>query len=128
MPDEDLAGKLHRTPQEVRKRRVSLGVCFREYAPAGRRWTIAEELLIGTDTDRAIARKLNRTSHSVLKKRWALGIPGFNRRKPWTEAEERLVRTPAGPRGGAAAASHPQGRNAQAARTRTAPGWVSRQS
>jgi len=103
MPDEDLAEKLHRTPQEVRKRRISLGVRFREYAPAGRRWTIAEELLVGTDTDRAIARKLNRTSHSVIVKRWKLGIPGFRRRKPWTEAEERLVRTlPA-----RAAASHP---------------------
>jgi hypothetical protein len=93
MPDEDLAEKLHRTPQEVKKRRISLGVRFREYAPAGRRWTIAEEMLVGTNTDRAIARKLNRTSHSVLRKRCELEIPGFYRRKPWTEADERLVRT-----------------------------------
>jgi hypothetical protein len=77
----------------VRKRRISLGVRFREYAPAGQRWTTAEELVVGTDTDRAIARKLNRTSYSVIRKRWALGIPGFDRCKPWTEAEERLVRT-----------------------------------
>jgi hypothetical protein len=58
MPDEDLAEKLHRTPEEVRKRRIRLGVRFREDAPAERRWTIAEELLLGTDTDRAVARKL----------------------------------------------------------------------
>lgn len=35
----------------------------------------AEELLLGTDTDRAIARKLNRTCSSVQHQRLKLGVP-----------------------------------------------------
>jgi hypothetical protein len=44
-------------------------------------WTPQEEALIGTDTDRAIAAKLKRSSTAVSNRRMKLGIPSYNKRR-----------------------------------------------
>jgi len=41
----------------------------------GHPWTVKEDALLGTDTDRAIAAKLKRSSVSVSNRRTKLGIP-----------------------------------------------------
>jgi hypothetical protein len=45
----------------------------RDYEP----WTVKEDALLGTDTDRVIAAKLRRSSVSIGSRRKKLGIPGY---------------------------------------------------
>lgn len=44
-------------------------------------WTPAQIEILGTDTDRKVARRIGKGVRAVASKRWLLGIPSF-RRKP----------------------------------------------
>lgn len=58
-------------------------------------WTAKEDALLGTDTDRAIAIKLRRSSVAVGGRRKKLGIPGFaNKRKSEKVSDQPLPDSP----------------------------------
>jgi hypothetical protein len=44
-------------------------------------WSAKEDALLGTDADRAIAAKLQRSSVAVMSRRKKLGIPAFKNTK-----------------------------------------------
>ncbi len=76
----DLARIIRRTPGSIRARRISLGIQSFP-SPAKQRWTEPESLILGTDMDRVIAKRLKRSVLSVTHKRRALGIKGFSRQR-----------------------------------------------
>lgn len=88
-------------PRPLRRPAVSMflkermALTGRHPNPALRLWTPAEEKLLGTDTDAAIARMLRRTISAVVSRRNASGIPAFGHayERVWTSAEDRLLGT-----------------------------------
>jgi transposase-like protein len=69
----DLARIIKRTPLAIGSRRSILGI--RSFPPYTRQpWKESETKFLGTDTDRVIAKRLERSVVSVKKKRLALGI------------------------------------------------------
>lgn len=58
----------------------------------GLKWTDRDEALLGTDLDRLIAVKLNRTPNAVTQRRIALGIPAYSPRQyQWSKREVSLL-------------------------------------
>lgn len=57
--------------------------------PACHHWTEEQIVLLGTDTDTAIAKRLGLPQYTVENKRRRLGIPGFL--EPWRPAEIALL-------------------------------------
>jgi hypothetical protein len=61
------------------------------FDPRLKLWTPEEEKLLGTDTDKAIARRLGRSALAVRARRASLGLPPIPINKPWREKELKLV-------------------------------------
>ena len=88
-------------PRPLRRPATSLAVKVR-MARTGRHpdpdlrlWTPAEEKLLGTDSDAAIARRLGRTVSAVAARRNASGLPAFGHsyERSWVPEEDRLLGT-----------------------------------
>src|SRR5437667_8890369 len=59
-----------------------------------RRWTRAEERLLGTKPDAEVAALLGRTRFAVQLRRHSLGIPArYEDRSAWSPEEDKLVGT-----------------------------------
>jgi transposase-like protein len=69
----ELVRIIRRTRKGIVVRRLSLGIRTRP-PPIRRSWIESETKMLGTDTDDAIAKRLERSVFSVTKKRQALGI------------------------------------------------------
>jgi len=69
----ELVRIIRRTRKGIVARRLSLGIRTRP-PPIRRSWIESETKMLGTDTDDAIAKRLQRSVVSVTKKRQALGI------------------------------------------------------
>ena len=80
MPDKQLARKLGLNPETVYRRRKTLGIPshrpHRSVTPR-RVWTPAEDRLLGTMPDNALAVRLGCTSAMVYHRRKALGVRPF---------------------------------------------------
>jgi hypothetical protein len=72
-PTPDLARIIRRTPRAIVWRRSILGIRSLP-SPTRQTWKESETKILGTDTDRVIAKRLERSVFSVTKKRQALGI------------------------------------------------------
>ena len=91
LPDYDVADQLGRSYTSVAARRRSLrrpaipspvrrvhrARHRRKTFSAWREWTVAEELLLGTQTDRKVALQMGRTTAAVTRKRSMLGVRAF---------------------------------------------------
>src|SRR5947209_3860266 len=67
---------------------------FRGESKYHREWTLQEIRLLGTATDREVARLVDRSKYAVSNYRLKHEIPSFNPPSPdWTEEELRLVGT-----------------------------------
>jgi hypothetical protein len=78
-PTDQLARIIKRTPGSIGARRSWLGIRAPS-SPTRRPWKEAETMILGTDLDRIIAKRLKRSVLSVTHKRSVLGIKGFSRR------------------------------------------------
>jgi hypothetical protein len=87
----ELSKKLGRSQAAVEiHRRLRFGRVQRRPRP----WTRREERLLGTRSDKEIAKLLDRGIAVVLQRRHRLGIPSaIWRRRKWTPAEDRLLGT-----------------------------------
>ena len=56
-----------------------------------REWTPAEDAMLGSASDQAIAKRLGRTTQSVSGRRRGLGIPRYGRN--WAKSEDALLGT-----------------------------------
>jgi hypothetical protein len=74
MLDHELAARLGATLLAVKSRRFELGITA---INPRKKWTAAEEALVGTMPDAKLAEKLGRTVVGVALKRRAFGIPEF---------------------------------------------------
>src|SRR5438105_488716 len=64
---------------------------FRGQSKFHREWTLQEILLLGSATDREVARLVNRSQDAVSTYRLDHDIPPFNPKMPdWTEAERTV--------------------------------------
>ena len=71
--DEEVAARTGHPIGSVRAKRRELGRPLAQ--PGWRLWTPAEEALLGTDTDKAVAARLKRSRKAVRMHRGHLGIP-----------------------------------------------------
>lgn len=89
LPTEELVRVLGRTSRSIRARRLLLNI--RALPPANQQpWRDWEIRLLGTGTDRMIAKRLGRSVHSVENKRRKLGIKSPATRF-WTKEEEAII-------------------------------------
>jgi len=58
---------------------------------ARRKWTAEEEAMLGTMTDKQLARRLRRSLDGIKSHRWRLGTPGYRRARKWTKREDALL-------------------------------------
>ena len=90
-PDSQIAALRGRNKMCVYLKRKFLGIpSYR--SSRMRQWTPAQDKLLGTDTDNALAKKFGCGYYLVKERRQALGIRPFSHRR-WTPAEEKLVGT-----------------------------------
>jgi len=91
--DCEVARRLRRSPDEVRRQRIRLGVP--PLRPQHiKKWTRAEEKLLGIAPDREVARRLGRSAGSVRAHRLALGLHKYHLIiRQWTPGEEKLLGT-----------------------------------
>jgi len=96
VPDYELACRTGRATKQVRARRVALGIPRLWWVPA-KPWTADELALLGTEPDAFIARKLERSTLAITKRRVTHGIPAVqypdSMRRRYTRAEDLLVGT-----------------------------------
>jgi len=59
-----------------------------------RGWSADQVALLGTDTDKAVARRLGRSRSSVINTRLKLGIPAFTVRDGWGQHEGLIGQMP----------------------------------
>jgi hypothetical protein len=86
----ELAKRLGRSQLAVENHRRAR---FGRVQPAPRPWTPREDRLLGTRTDEAVARLIDRHWGTVAARRRRLGIPATVERRPWTPKEDRLIGT-----------------------------------
>jgi len=77
--DEDLAKRLGISTSKVKAKRQDEKIV--SVVPAHRKWTAAEERLLGTLPDEVLAARLKRTRLAVLIHRQKLRIPAAKRHK-----------------------------------------------
>jgi hypothetical protein len=70
--DEEVARRTGRSLSAVMNRRYALGIPTAN--PEFRRWTSAEEKVLGTKPDREVASLLKRSVKSIIYRRLKLGI------------------------------------------------------
>ena len=96
MPDYELACRTGRATKQVRARRIALGISRLWCVPV-KPWTAEELALLGTEPDAFIARKLERSTLAITKRRVTLGIPAVqypnSKRRLYTRAEDLLLGT-----------------------------------
>jgi hypothetical protein len=76
-PDEEIAARVGRSADAVRKRRNCLGIPH----PSGHGWTGEEVALLGTAPDEEVAERIGRTTGAVTRKHCKLEIPTFGARR-----------------------------------------------
>jgi hypothetical protein len=83
MFDAEVVRQTGRSVRDVCARRRRLGIPAYQPNQSGlsRPWTAAEEALLGTMDDLALAEKLDRLGDEVAKRRRRLGIPAYTRRQ-----------------------------------------------
>jgi hypothetical protein len=80
--DVEIGRRLGRTKASVKQRRKTLQIAAhrpRVNRIPPRRWTDAEDRVLGTASDREVARLFGRTTSSVLGRRRGLGIASYLR-------------------------------------------------
>lgn len=55
------------------------------------KWIKAHVALLGTDTDRSVAKKVGREVATVASARIRRGIPSFQKQEPWTDANIAML-------------------------------------
>jgi hypothetical protein len=73
----------------VHHRRIKLGIALPE--PKVRRWSKADDALLGTMRDEVLAKQLNRPARAVSLRRQRHGIPIFGSLRPrWMPVDDEL--------------------------------------